>query len=87
MYIGFIVEFRVMHPGMGLRSMYETYEPAGIGRDAFIALGLRNGFRIRAVHKTVRTTYSVKSNRYSNLLENKRFTAVSYTHLRAHETP
>ena len=62
---------------MGLRSMYETYEPTGIGRDGFIALGLRNGFRIRAVHKTVRTTFSVKSNRYTNLLEDKRFTDVN----------
>lgn len=62
---------------MGLRSMYEAYEVEGLGRDAFIALGLRNGFRIRAVHKTVRTTFSVKSNRYRNLLEGKSFTAVN----------
>ena len=62
---------------MGLRSIYETYQPEGIGRDAFIALGLRNGFRLRAVHKTVRTTFSVKSNRYRNLLEGKRFTDVN----------
>ena len=62
---------------MGLRSIYETYQPEGIGRDAFIALGLTNGFRLRAVHKTVRTTFSVKSSRYRNLLQGKVFTDVN----------
>lgn len=77
LYIGFIVEVREMHPGMGLRTMFEKYSPEGIGRDAFIALGLFHGFRLRAVHKTVRTTFSVKSNRYRNLLEGKGFTDVN----------
>lgn len=62
---------------MGLRSIHEAYQPEGIGRDAFIALGLRKGFRLRSVHKTVRTTFSVKSNRYRNLLHDKRFTDVN----------
>jgi len=66
-----------MHPGMGLRTIYERYEPQGIGRDAFIELGLRNGFRLKAVHKSVRTTFSVKSNRYRNLLDGIRFTDVN----------
>ncbi len=77
LYIGFIIEIRIMHPGMGLRSIYERYQPENIGRDAFIALGLRKGLRLRAVHKSVRTTFSVKSNRYRNLLEGKRFTDVN----------
>lgn len=77
LYVGFILEIRVMHPGMGLRTIYERYEPEGIGRDGFIELGLKNGFRLKAVHQTVRTTYSVKSNRYGNLLEGKRFTDVN----------
>lgn len=76
-YIGFIIQIREMHPGMGLRTMYERYQPEDIGRDAFIALGLTYGFRLRAVHKSVRTTFSVKSNRYPNLLEGKRFTDVN----------
>lgn len=76
-YLGFILEVRQMHPGMGLRTIYERYGPEGIGRDAFIELGLKNGFRLKAVHKTVRTTFSVKSSRYSNLLEGKRFTDVN----------
>ena len=36
-YLGFILEIRRMHPGMGLRSIYDNYQPEGIGRDAFIA--------------------------------------------------
>lgn len=52
---------REIHPGMGLRTMYEMLEPEGIGRDAFVALGLREGFRLEAVEKQTRTTYSVRS--------------------------
>ena len=68
---------REIHPGMGLRTMYDMLEPEGIGRDAFIALGLQEGFRLIAIEKQVRTTYSVKSNRYKNLLVGKRFTDVN----------
>ena len=77
LYIGFIEQVREMHPGMGLRTIYERYTPEGIGRDNFIGLGLRHGYRLRAVHQSVRTTYSVKSSRYRNLLVNKRFTDVN----------
>lgn len=73
-YIGFISEIRAIHPGMGLRKMYNQFQPEGMGRDAFIALGLQEGFRLRAVTNPARTTYSVKSNRYSNLLVDKKFT-------------
>lgn len=68
---------REMHPGMGLRTMYEMLSPDGIGRDAFIALGLRSGFRLMAMDKPIRTTYSIKSNRYRNLLIGKKFTDVN----------
>lgn len=68
---------REIHPGMGLRTMYEMLQPDGIGRDAFVALGLRSGFRLLAVDKPVRTTYSIKTNRYLNLLVGKKFTDVN----------
>lgn len=68
---------REIHPGMGLRSMYEMLQPDGIGRDAFIALGLRSGFRLIAMDKTVRTTFSIKTNRYRNLLSGKVFTNIN----------
>lgn len=76
-YVGLMLETREIHPGMGLRTMYEMHQPEGIGRDQFIALGLQEGFRLKAVEKFVRTTYSVKSNRYRNLLVGKQFTDVN----------
>jgi putative transposase len=66
-----------MHPGMGLRKMYEQFEPEGIGRDAFISLGLREGFRLKTMDNPQRTTISIKSNRYKNLLVEKRFTDIN----------
>jgi putative transposase len=76
-YVGLIMEVRELHPGMGLRTMYAQFQPEGIGRDAFIALGLRAGFRLRSIENPQRTTKSVKNRRYVNLLESKRFTDVN----------
>jgi len=77
LYIGLMYEIREMHPGMGLRKMYEQFQPEGIGRDAFIALGLEEGLRLRSITNPIRTTWSVKSSRYPNLLADKRFTDVN----------
>lgn len=68
---------REIHPGMGLRTMYEMLGPEGIGRDAFVALGLEEGFRLKNIEKQTRTTYSVKSNRYRNLLGGMEFTDIN----------
>ncbi len=76
-YIGFIESIREIHPGMGLRKMYEQFKPEDIGRDAFVSLGLREGYRLKTIEKPHRTTYSVKSNRYVNLLLHKEFTGVN----------
>jgi transposase InsO family protein len=70
-------EARVIHPGMGLRTIYEMLVPEGIGRDAFIALGLREGYRLKSIEKQTRTTFSVKSNRYKNLLGGIEFTEIN----------
>lgn len=77
LYVNFIHEIRQHHPGMGLRKMYEQFKPEHIGRDAFIALGLREGLRLRIMSNPVRTTHSVKNNRYFNLLGGKSFTDVN----------
>ena len=45
-YIGLILEVREMHPGMGLRTIYEKVNPDGIGRDSFIELGISYGLCI-----------------------------------------
>jgi hypothetical protein len=76
-YVGYMYEIRDMHPGMGLRTMYEQFSPEGIGRDAFIALGLEEGLRLRSIMNPTKTTRSVKSARYTNLLGAKWFTAVN----------
>jgi transposase InsO family protein len=77
LYIRAMEEVREMHPGMGLRTMYDMLQPEGIGRDNFIALGLKEGFRLQNKEKETRTTYSVKSSHYSNLLAGRWFTDVN----------
>lgn len=52
-------------------------QPDGIGRDGFIALGLQQGFRLKNIEKQTRTTYSVKSNRYKNLLGDEQFDGIN----------
>lgn len=77
LYLGFIEEVRRIHPGMGLRLMYEQFRPEGIGRDSFIAMGLYHGYRLRALSHPQKTTYSLKTSRYPNLLEGRKFTNVN----------
>lgn len=77
LYIRLMEAAREIHPGMGLRTMYDMLLPEGIGRDYFIALGLQEGFRLQTKEKETRTTYSVKSHRYSNLLSGVKFTDVN----------
>lgn len=77
LYVGFIEDIRELHPGMGLRKMYDQFNPEGIGRDAFIAFGLLAGYRLRVLETPHKTTRSVKSARYRNLLGGKKFTNVN----------
>lgn len=77
LYVGLMYQVREMHPGMGLRKMYKQFSPEGIGRDAFIALGLEEGFRLSVRANPVRTTYSYKGHRYPNLLIDRGFTDVN----------
>jgi putative transposase len=75
-YVGMIVQTRQLHPGMGLRQIWEVTRPP-IGRDAFIELGMYAGLGQRTTQKPIRTTFSVKSNRYKNLLVGQQFTSVN----------
>lgn len=77
LYVRSMQQVREIHPGMGLRTMYEMLQPEGIGRDAFVALGLQEGFRLKSVEKQTRTTYSVKSRRYGNLLGGVEFNGIN----------
>jgi hypothetical protein len=75
-FIGLIDETRRIHPGMGLRQIWELTRPK-VGRDAFIEVGMQYSLGTNPPQNPVRTTFSVKSNRYSNLLGGKRFTDVN----------
>ena len=77
LYIGLMHQIRTLHPGMGLRKMYNQFQPEGIGRDAFISLGMEEGLRLRAVANPTRTTWSTKRYSYPNLLRDKKFTDVN----------
>lgn len=77
LYVGLMEQVREIHPGMGLKTMYDMAQPEGIGRDAFIALGLQEGFRLKTIEKQTRTTYSVKSHRYGNLLGDVEFSGIN----------
>ena len=61
---------------MGLRQIWELTRPP-VGRDAFISLGMNAGLGHEPPKNPVRTTFSVKSNRYRNLLTNKWLTDVN----------
>ena len=77
LYVRLMEQVREIHPGMGLKTMYDMAQPEGIGRDAFIALGLQEGFRLKTIEKQTRTTYSVKSRRYGNLLGDEEFSGIN----------
>lgn len=77
LYVGFILDIRRIHPGMGLRLMYEQFNPEGIGRDAFISLGLENGFRLKAAVNPMITTRRAKYCPYTNLIVDKKLTNVN----------
>lgn len=69
--VGLMLDIREIHPAMGLRTMYELYQPESVGRDAFISIGLRYGFRTKVFRNKTRTTFSSPYSRYGNLLTNK----------------
>jgi putative transposase len=66
--VGAILEIRELHPGMGLRTIYETLQPVGLGRDAFISIGIAYGFRLITYKNATKTTFSSPYSRYKNLL-------------------
>lgn len=61
---------------MGLRQIWELSRPP-LGRDAFISIGMYAGLGQKPPRSPIRTTFSLKSNRYRNLLTGKRLTSVN----------
>lgn len=69
--VGLILQVRDIHPSMGLRNIYETHAPKEVGRDAFIEIGIKYGFRLVTFKNQARTTFSSPYSRYKNLLVDK----------------
>ena len=59
---------RKVHRGCGLEKLYDTVKPDWMGRDKFISLFMRLGYRVRKLKNYRRTTYSTKIY-YPNLIE------------------
>jgi putative transposase len=64
--VGLMIEMRDIHPAMGLRTMYELNQPDGVGRDAFISIGLLYGFRVKVIKNREKTTFSSPFRRFKN---------------------
>jgi len=62
-------EIRSEHPGCGVEKMYHMLQPKAIGRDNFISVMMDLGYRLEKPKNGIRTTYSVLSNHYPNLIE------------------
>ena len=76
LYLHLIHQVRQHHPSMGLRTIYERFAPEGIGRDAFIALGINHGLLVVPI-KGPRTTIAHPSAIYPNLCLNKELKGVN----------
>jgi putative transposase len=70
--VGLILQTREVHPGMGLRIIYDILKPNGLGRDAFVSIGIAYGFRLVTFKNPIRTTFSSPYSRYKNLLVDKK---------------
>lgn len=75
--VGLILQAREIHPAMGLRTIYNAFQPESIGRDAFISIGLKYGFRTKVFKNQAKTTFSSPYSRYHNLLINKQLTNIN----------
>lgn len=75
--VGLMLQIREIHPAMGLRTMYEFYQPESVGRDAFVSIGLKYGFRTKIFKNRTKTTFSSPYSRYKNLLPNKVLTNIN----------
>jgi len=69
--VGAILEIRELHPGMGLKTIYEVLQAVGLGRNAFINIGITYGFRLITYKNPIKTTFSSPYSRYKNLLIDK----------------
>lgn len=60
---------RGLHPRMGGKKLYSIIQPDSMGRDRFLALLAMSQLLIAMRRNSARTTFSVKSWRYPNLMD------------------
>ena len=61
-------ELRKEHPGCGVEKMYKTLKPDFLGRDKFIEIFMKIGYRVKNLKNYVRTTIPTHL-KYPNLIE------------------
>jgi transposase InsO family protein len=64
-----VMRLRRLHPRMGGKKLYRVLQPACMGRDRFLELLACHDLQVSNGRSRRRTTYSVKSWRYANLME------------------
>jgi transposase InsO family protein len=62
-----VTQIRKVHSSMGLRKIWYRINPDWIGRDNFISIGIDLGLEVPRPRNYQRTTFSVRSNLYTNL--------------------
>ena len=69
---------RELHPRIGLRKLYERHHVrVPVGRDAFIAIGVLNGYGIEPKRSGRRTTFASGERRFPNLLIGRKLNDVN----------
>jgi transposase InsO family protein len=72
-----IANERKDHPSSGLRKIYETHNPEGIGRDGFMKWAKSQGKMLQPKKSFFKTTYPDKETRLKNEIEDKELNNVN----------
>jgi putative transposase len=72
-----ILEIRAVHRHMSSRQMYRRIRPAHLGRDRFEAYCFKNGFKVKVKRAFHKTTNSLGTTRFPDLVETKKVTGVN----------
>lgn len=75
--LGLIKQWRIEHPGMGVREIYFHLRPKCMGRDLFEDFCFERGLRVIKQRSFIRTTNSYGVTRFPNLIEDLELTHVN----------
>jgi len=75
--INSVLDVRSIHSMMGLKKIFNLISPDWIGRDSFISIGVEYGLGIHRLRSYQRTTFSTKSNWFSNLTSGLEITGIN----------